>query len=77
MDALLPFGVQLVVGAEFPLAGKFRAFVEYTPTGYATPEPTLFVYSFASDSGTFPFINFPPVWALNLFEMRVGVRWSL
>jgi hypothetical protein len=77
VDTLLPFGVQLVVGAEFPLAGKLRAFVEYTPTGYATPEPALFVYSFGSDGGTNQYINFPPVWALNLFEMRVGVRWSL
>ena len=77
VDGLLPFGVQVVAGVEFPVAGRLRAFVEYSPTGYYTPEPMLFKSSFGHDMGTFPFINFPPFWALNPFEVRFGVRWSL
>jgi hypothetical protein len=77
VDSLLPFGVQVVAGVEFPVTARLRAFVEYTPTGYRTPEPAIFVYSFSSDSGTFPYINFPPTWALNPFEIRIGVRWAL
>jgi hypothetical protein len=78
VDALLPYGVQVVVGVEFPFVEKLRAFVEYSPTGYYTPEPMLFKNSFGQDKGgTFPFVNFPPLWALNLFEVRFGVRWSL
>ena len=77
IDGLLPFGIQVVAGLEFPFLGSLRAFVEYTPTGYHTPEPSLFVDSFGNNGGTFPYINFAPVWALDLFEIRIGVRWSL
>ncbi|HVP18681.1 MAG TPA: hypothetical protein VMU36_06760, partial [Spirochaetia bacterium] len=75
-DALLPWGVQLVAGREFALAGALRFFVEYAPTGYITPEPALFVDSFGRNQGTFPYVNFPPVWALDPFELRFGLRWS-
>jgi len=77
VDRLVPFGVQVVAGVEFPLAGKLRTFAEYCPTGYSTPEPTLFAYSFGNNNGTFPYFNFPPTWALNPFEIRIGVRWVL
>jgi hypothetical protein len=77
IDSLLPFGVQLVAGAELPLSGKFRSFFEYAPTGYYTPLPALFKASFGTKNGTFPYINFPPLWALDLFEVRIGVRWAL
>lgn len=76
VDGLLPFGVQLVAGAEFPFAWKLRAFVEYAPTGYSTPLPDLFRASFGTNNGTFPYIAFPK-WALDLFEARVGLRWTL
>ena len=75
VDQLLPFGVQAVAGVEFPLAGTLRSFVELAPTGYYTPLPALFVASFAKDGSTFPYVNFPPKWALNPFEVRFGLRW--
>lgn len=77
VDSLLPFGVQVVAGLEFPFLWSLRAFIEYAPTGYSTPDPTLFAYSFGNDDRKFPYINFPPRWALNPFEIRFGVRWSL
>ena len=83
VDNLLPFGVQLVAGGEFPVAGRLRAFAELTPTGYYTPQPDLFVASFGTSggnggkSGTFPYINFPPTFAVDLFEIRIGLRWIL
>jgi hypothetical protein len=77
IDQLLPFGVQAVGGVEFPLAGKLRTFIEYAPTGYYTPLPLLFQYSFGSKNGTFPFINFPPTLAVNILELRIGLRLSL
>jgi hypothetical protein len=77
IDHLLPWGVQLVAGWEFSIAGSLHAFVEYAPTGYYTPEPVLFRYSFGSNNNTLPFFNFPPVWALNPFELRFGLRWTL
>ena len=74
VDSLLPWGVQAVAGVEFRLAGRFRTFIEYAPSGYYTPEPDLFLLSFGQNSGTFPYINFPPLWALDPFEMRIGLR---
>jgi hypothetical protein len=77
IDNLIPFGVQLLAGAEFPLSGSLHSFVEYSPTGYYTPQPALFLASFGTKNGTFPYINFPPTWALNPFEIRIGLRWAL
>ena len=77
IDQLLPFGIQVVGGIEFPLAGKLRSFIEYAPTGYYTPQPLLFQYSLANNGGTFPFINFPPTFAINILELRIGLRYSL
>ena len=76
IDQLLPWGVQVVAGAEFQLAARLRVFVEYAPSGYSTPEPALFLASFGKDGGTFPYINFPPSWALDPFELRFGLRWA-
>jgi len=82
IDHLLPWGVQLVAGWEFPFAGKLHAFIECAPTFYSTPEPKLFVDSFGSNNGspnnnTLPYLNFPPSFALDPFEVRVGLRWML
>jgi hypothetical protein len=77
IDQLLPFGIQVVGGVEFPLAGKLRTFIEYAPTVYYTPLPLLFQYSFSNNNGTFPFVNFPPTFAINILELRIGVRLSL
>ena len=74
IDTLLPWGVQAVAGVEFRLGGRFRTFIEYAPSGYYTPEPDLFLLSFGQNSGTFPYINFPPLWALDPFEARIGLR---
>jgi hypothetical protein len=76
IDHLLPWGVQLVAGWEFSLSGNLHVFIENAPTGYYTPEPTLFQYAVSSDMGTFPFFLFPR-WALNPFEVRFGIRWML
>jgi hypothetical protein len=77
IDNLLPWGVQLALGLELSLSGNLHAFVEYAPTGYSTPEPELFVYSFGEDKNTFPYVNFPPSWTLNPLEIRIGLRWKL
>ena len=81
VDNLLPFGIRLVAGYEFPLLGKMRAFAELTPTGYYTPLPALFVASFGNGNGssnsTFPYINVPPLFALDILEVRFGLRWAL
>lgn len=77
IDHLLPWGVQLVAGWEFSLAENLHVFVENAPTGYYTPEPDLFRYSFGSSNVSFPFLNFPPLLALNLLEVRFGIRWML
>lgn len=81
IDHLLPWGVQVVAGWEFPFSGKLHVFIEYAPTIYSTPEPKLFVDSFGSNNGspnaTLPYINFPPSFALNPFEVRIGLRWKL
>jgi hypothetical protein len=81
VDHLLPWGVQLVAGWEFPFAGRLHAFIEYAPTLYSTPEPKIFVDSFGSNNGspnmTLPYVNFPPSFALNPFEVRFGLRWML
>ena len=81
IDHLLPWGVQLVAGWEFPFTGNLHAFIELAPTLYATPEPKLFVDSFGTNNGspnaTLPYLNFPPSFAVNPFEVRFGVRWML
>jgi hypothetical protein len=77
MDQLVPFGVQVVGGLELPLTGKLKTFLEYAPSGYYTPQPALFVASFGSGGGTFPYFSFPPLVAIDLFELRMGLRWSL
>jgi hypothetical protein len=76
-DRLLPFGVQAVAGGEFPFIGKLRSFFELGPTAYYTPLPDLFAASFGTHNGTFPYITFPPLLALELFEVRFGLRWAL
>jgi hypothetical protein len=81
IDHLLPWGVQLVAGYEFPFAGSFHVFIEYAPTVYSTPEPDIFRAFFGSDNGkdnsTLPYIILTPSWALNPFEFRFGLRWML
>jgi hypothetical protein len=77
IDELVPFGVQVVGGLELPLVGKLKTFLEWAPSGYYTPQPSLFQASFGSKSGTFPYFTFPPLGAIDLFELRVGLRWSL
>jgi len=81
IDHLLPWGIQLVGGMEFAFIGSFHAFVEYAPTLYPTPEPDVFKASFGSNNGsnnsTLPYVNFPPSFALNPFELRFGIRWML
>ena len=77
VDKLLPWGVQAIAGVEFPVSGKLRAFVEYSPSFYFTPDPDLFKVSFGKDSGTFPYITVPPTGAIDLFEARLGFRWVL
>jgi hypothetical protein len=77
-DQLLPWGVQAVVGFEFTLVPKLRFVVEYAPTLYATPLPDFFDFYFSgNDSGTFPYIKFPPSFALDILEVRMGLRWAL
>jgi hypothetical protein len=77
VDQLIPFGVQVVGGLELPLAGKLRTFLEYTPGWYYTPLPALFVASFGQNNGTFPYINLPPLGAIDIIELRVGLRYAL
>jgi hypothetical protein len=76
VDQLLPWGVQFVAGAQFPLPGNLRAFVELAPTVYATPDSLLFQDSFGSDNGSFPYIIFPGG-AINPVELRFGLRWMI
>ena len=81
IDHLLPWGVQLAAGLEFPFTGRFHVFLEYAPTLYSTPEPDVFKASFGADNGnpnsTMPYLNVPPLFAINVFEVRFGVRWML
>jgi len=78
IDQLIPFGVQAVAGLELPLFGKLKTFIEYTPGWYYTPQPELFVLSFGSNGGsTFPYFNMAPTGALDLFELRLGLRYAL
>ncbi len=77
-DHLMPWGIQAVAGWEFALGGSFHAFIEYAPTLYSTPEPEVFKAYFGVDNnGTFPYVIFPPSWALNPVEIRFGLRWTL
>jgi len=67
-----------VGGLELLLVGKLRTFIEYTPGWYYTPSPSLFVYSFGQGgNSTFPFISLQSAGAINLFELRFGLRYSL
>jgi hypothetical protein len=78
VDNLLPFGVRIVGGCDFPLFGRMRSFVEFTPTAYYTPQPGLFVASFGNkDGNTMPYITVPPHFALDLLEIRFGLRYPL
>jgi hypothetical protein len=78
IDQLVPFGVQAVGGLELPLVGKLKTFIEYTPGWYYTPQPDLFLLSFGSNGGsTFPYLNLPPTGAVDLFELRLGLRYAL
>jgi hypothetical protein len=77
VDNLLPFGVQIVGGCDFPLFGRMRSFVEWTPTVYYNAQPTLFAAAFGSNrSGPFSYISVPP-FALSLLEIRFGLRYAL
>lgn len=81
VDRLLPFGGRVIGGTEFLLAGRLRGFFELTPTLYYTPLPALFAASFGSNNGSnnssFPYIAIPPLFAVDVLEVRVGVRWVL
>ncbi|HET6450200.1 MAG TPA: hypothetical protein VFI08_02775, partial [Spirochaetia bacterium] len=78
IDQLVPFGVQAVGGVELSLVGNLKTFVEYTPSWYYTPQNGLFVLSFGNNGGsTFPFLNLPPTGAINVFELRLGLRYAL
>ena len=76
VDPLIPLGVQIADGFDFPLAGNLRGFVEITPSCYFAPDPSAFYNSFGSQ-GSFPYIIFPSGFALDLLAFRFGVRWSL
>jgi hypothetical protein len=76
VDPLIPLGVQIADGCDFPLAGKLRGFVEFTPSCYYSPNPSAFYNSFGNQ-GSFPYIIFPSGFALDLLEFRFGVRWAL
>ena len=78
LDQLLPWGVQAVAGMELTIAPRLRFMVEYAPTLYATPQPDYFAFYFSgNDGGMFPYINFPPSFALDVLEVRMGLRWAL
>ncbi len=77
IDQLIPFGVQIVGGLELPLVGKLKTFLEYAPTLYYTPQPAVFQASFGTGNGTFPYVSLPPREAIDLLEVRIGLRWSL
>ena len=78
VDNLLPFGIRVVGGVDFPLFGRFRSFVELTPTAYYTPQPALFVASFGNNGGsTFPYVNIGQTFSLNMLEIRFGLRYPL
>ncbi len=74
IDNLLPWGIQAVAGLQLSLGGKLHYVLELAPTLYSTPQPALFYYSFGTDKGTFPFLRFPPDWALEVLEVRMGLR---
>jgi hypothetical protein len=78
VDGLLPWGVQAVGGVEFTLGGNWRFMLEYAPTLYSAPVADLLRYYFGSNNGgsTFPYFIFPP-FALNVVEVRMGLRLSL
>ena len=76
VDPLIPLGVQIADGFDFPLGGNLRGFVEITPSCYFAPDPSAFYNSFGSQ-GSFPYIIFPSGFALDLLAFRFGVRWSL
>ncbi len=73
VDNLIPFGAQIVAGWELPLAGNLHSFFELAPSGYYVSQPTLFQYTFGQNNGTFPYFLVDKI-ALNLFEMRFGLR---
>ena len=78
IDQLIPFGVQAVGGLELSLLGNLKSFIEYAPSWYYTPLPDLFVLSFGNGGGsTFPYLSLPPTGALNVFELRIGLRYAL
>jgi len=78
IDQLIPFGVQAVGGVELSLVGKLKTFIEYTPGWYYTPLPDLFALSFGNNGGsTFPYLNLPPAGAVDLIELRIGLRYAL
>jgi hypothetical protein len=76
VDEMLPWGVQVVAGLELAMLPTLRFVLEYSPTVYATPQPTLFQNYFGGGS-TFPFVTFPPSFALNALELRMGLRLAL
>jgi hypothetical protein len=76
VDPLIPVGAQIAYGCDFPLAGKLRAFVEFTPSCYYAPDPLAFYNSFGNQ-GSFPYIILPSGIAIDLLEFRFGVRWPL
>jgi len=77
VDNLLPFGIRMVGGCDFPLFGRMRSFVEWTPTVYYNPQPALFAAYFGNNNaGPLSYTSVPP-FALGLFEIRFGLRYAL
>jgi len=74
LDPLAPLGLQAIIGAEIPLAGPARFFLEYEPMLYVTTEyPDLFATAMRDTPGW----AFFPQAALQLLSFRMGIRWPL
>jgi hypothetical protein len=73
VDALMPWGVQVIIGMEIAFSSKLRSFVELSPSFYSMPLPGLFMAYF-KDTG-FPYIPIGSVGVLDPVELRLGLRW--
>ncbi len=74
IDALAPWGVQVVVGVEGSPWPRSRFFLEWSPTEYVTKYPDLFA-AILGDA-TPPSMQFTPSAVLDFGAMRLGWRWS-
>ena len=76
LDALSPFAVKAMVGAELALSERGSFFLEYAPAAYFTAVPLLLQAALGPG-------NAPPGWlftsgvGFNLLSFRAGFRWQL